>query len=123
MKTKIFLLFLLSTIVVNVNSNPVGVDEVIDADKEFSDTELKLEEVNLQSRFSDSQDDPHYDDHDKYQGDILLTPEQKEYLERPDNEGVTDTRTGLLDESYRWPMGGNGKVIVPYVISDDYSKW
>lgn len=103
-------------------SNPVNLDEVIDADKEFTDKELKLDQVQLLSRFSDSQDDPNFDKYEKYQGDILLTPEQKESLEKPEIEGFLDTRTGLLDESFRWPKDNDGSVIVPFAISDDYSK-
>lgn len=121
MKTEIFLCFLIAT-VARVMSNPVNLDEVIDADKEFTDKELKLDQVQLLSRFSDSQDDPNFDKYEKYQGDILLTPEQKESLEKPEIEGFLDTRTGLLDESFRWPKDNDGSVIVPFAISDDYSK-
>lgn len=57
-----------------------------------------------------------------FQGDILLLPDQEEFL----NANLTDddfpTRTGLISESYRWPKNRNGKVIVPYVLSDEYCK-
>lgn len=124
MKTKIFIFFIIATIA-KVNSNPVDIDqtEILDADKEFTAEELEIEKVSFASRFSDSTDDPNFDSYETYQTDIILTPEQKESLNKPDDDSFFDTRTGILDESLRWPTNRDGKVIVPYVISDDYCKW
>lgn len=122
MNRKIFFIFLIVTIA-KVNSNPVDLNQILDADKEFTPEELEIEKLSLSSRFSDILDDPNFDSYETYQGDIILTPEQKELMNKPDNGGFTDSRTGILDENLRWPTNREGKVIVPYVISDDYCKW
>jgi hypothetical protein len=57
---------------------------------------------------------------DKFQGDIVLTPEQKALV-----SGTTrGSRTGLLDKKYRWPKNSFGKVILPYTFqsSAGFSK-
>lgn len=54
---------------------------------------------------------------DKFQGDIVLTPEQE-------SEGTLvgrNGRTGTVNTRVRWPKV-NGRVIVPYVIDPVYSK-
>lgn len=57
-----------------------------------------------------------------YQGDIVLTDEQKEFLNST-NVDEFASRTGRIHLYYRWPKDGRGKVIVPYVINPhDYSK-
>lgn len=58
-----------------------------------------------------------------FQGDIVLLQEQKEYL-LPQANGsfALPTRTGWIDESYRWVKDKEGNVIVPYVI-DPSSKY
>jgi hypothetical protein len=50
-----------------------------------------------------------------FQGDIVLLPEQKEYL-TASKSGVP-TRTGWLDEYYRWPKDNDGYVILPYTLA------
>lgn len=53
----------------------------------------------------------------KFQGDIVLTPEQE-------SEGTLEGRngrTGTTNTNVRWPKV-NGRVIVPYVIDSVYSK-
>lgn len=56
-----------------------------------------------------------------FQGDIKLIKEQRDYL--LDNNSLP-TRTGWIDESYRWPKDNSGHVIVPYYINPtaQYSK-
>lgn len=54
---------------------------------------------------------------DKYQGDIVLTPEQEQQL----NNGRSG-RTGILNLNARWPKT-NGRAKVPYVISSIYSEY
>lgn len=49
-----------------------------------------------------------------YQGDIVLTPEQK-----AETEGKNG-RTGIINTWYRWPKSG-GRVIVPFVIDGIYN--
>lgn len=50
-----------------------------------------------------------------YQGDIVLVQEQKEYLLANDSD--LPTRTGWIDEAYRWPKDNRGNVILPYYVS------
>lgn len=55
-------------------------------------------------------------EHGKYfQGDIVLVQDQKEYL--LSNSSNFPTRTGWIDESYRWPKDSNGDVLLPFEIS------
>lgn len=57
-----------------------------------------------------------------YQGDIVLTDEQKK-LFNTSNVDELVARTGRIHLYYRWPKDWRGKVIVPYVINPyDYSK-
>ncbi|CRL02609.1 CLUMA_CG015841, isoform A [Clunio marinus] len=49
-----------------------------------------------------------------FQGDIKLLNEQKEFLSP--SPGNFISRTGLLNEYYRWPKDKKGHVIVPYYI-------
>jgi hypothetical protein len=46
-----------------------------------------------------------------YEGDIILTPEQEEAIEKNGRDG----RTGIIDTRRRWPKV-NGLVYMPYVI-------
>lgn len=50
-----------------------------------------------------------------FQGDIILTPDQDEYLHNP---SVKQARTGLLETRYKWPKNQDGFVLLPYTISD-----
>lgn len=66
-----------------------------------------------------------------FQGDMNLTPKQRKFYEGSDDdeEEVEDqgdggeegilTRTGILNTRYRWPKNKEGKVLVPYKISND----
>lgn len=59
-----------------------------------------------------------------YQGDIVLMADQKEIIESEPDDDPFGTRTGILSEYYRWPKDkSEGKVIVPYTISDDYCEY
>jgi hypothetical protein len=59
---------------------------------------------------------------DKFQGDIVLTPEQEELINEAENSKTS--RTGLLSARYRWPKNSAGQVIVPYTFqaSSGFSK-
>jgi hypothetical protein len=63
-----------------------------------------------------------------FQGDMMLTDEQREYFLSNDTEineeeekegGDWSQRTGLKDEKYRWPKNDEGQVIVPYIIDEE----
>lgn len=54
-----------------------------------------------------------------FQGDIKLVQEQKEYLLANNSDGSIPTRTGWIDEYYRWPKDDRGNVIMPYSIATD----
>lgn len=54
-----------------------------------------------------------------FQGDIKLVQDQKEYLLANNSDGSVPTRTGWIDEYYRWPKDERGNVVMPYVIASD----
>lgn len=54
-----------------------------------------------------------------FQGDIKLVQDQKDYLLANNSDGSVPTRTGWIDEYYRWPKDERGNVIMPYVIATD----
>ena len=54
---------------------------------------------------------------DKFQGDIILTPEQEGEVAHEGRVG----RTGTVNTNVRWQKI-NGRVTVPYVIDSVYSK-
>lgn len=69
--------------------------------------------------------EPHLENGKFFQGDIVLVQDQKEYLLANDTkDGSVPTRTGWIDEYYRWPKDKNGDVILPYYVSPEsqYSK-
>jgi hypothetical protein len=49
-----------------------------------------------------------------FQGDIVLQQKQKEAI---DKNSSVESRTGWLDEYYRWPKDEKGFVIMPYELS------
>jgi len=51
-----------------------------------------------------------------FQGDIVLIQEQKHFLLSNDS---TPTRTGWIDEYYRWPKDKHGNAIMPYYVDPD----
>lgn len=58
-----------------------------------------------------------------YQGDIVLSDEQKQFLNAT-NVDEFSSRTGRISLYYRWPKNRFGKVIVPYVVkTSDYCKF
>jgi hypothetical protein len=57
-----------------------------------------------------------------FQGDIVLQPDQQEILEMVLKDEDFPTRTGIISEEYRWPKNRNGKVVIPFEISEDYCE-
>lgn len=57
-----------------------------------------------------------------FQGDIILLREQEEFLLTNTTSESVSTRTGLLDQDYRWSKNYHGHVIIPYTTSD-YSEF
>lgn len=59
-----------------------------------------------------------------FQGDIVLVQDQKEYLLANESGSSVPTRTGWIDEFYRWPKDSNGYVILPYYVApkSEYSE-
>lgn len=53
----------------------------------------------------------HFEFGDKFQGDILLSPEQKA-------SGTRGSRTGILSSLFRWPKNDKGKVHLAYTIQE-----
>lgn len=57
-----------------------------------------------------------------YQGDIILHEDQRDLLMSHKNFDENDhipTRTGLINEQYRWPKNALGFAVMPYVIDSD----
>lgn len=60
----------------------------------------------------------HLENGNFFQGDIVLVQDQKDYLLANDTgDGSLPTRTGWIDEFYRWPKDKHGNVILPYHVS------
>jgi hypothetical protein len=121
--TEIKLIFVIFLGLCNCNVVPKKLSadaNFVDADVEFSSMEDEVKESRLSSRFSEGDDGniAELDKAEKYQEDIILSQEQIDTL-------FTDTRTGLIDEKYRWATDANGFVVVPYEISSDsqYSEY
>ncbi|KAL7024350.1 hypothetical protein ACKWTF_013004 [Chironomus riparius] len=58
-----------------------------------------------------------FEDGEYFQGDMVMLDEQLNIL----NDSTDMTyRTGIIGEKYRWPKNSDGKVIVPYEISDHF---
>ena len=88
---------------------------------------LKFENSTSEEFVIDDEDvDTELEYGDYYQGDILLEDDQMELLKSEPKEGEDDDefamRTGHILQYYRWPKNSRGKVIVPYVIANHYSK-
>jgi hypothetical protein len=83
--------------------------------------EVKMEvmiEDEIGSRFVFPDDVPkEIEKNDLYQGDIILTEEQRSAL-----HDETGTRTGIRGERYRWPKYRDGLVRVPYLIDNTFCK-
>lgn len=57
-----------------------------------------------------------------FQGDLILEPDVVEALLKKNDAGdFLEERTGILDETKRWPKDSNGFVKVPYVIDSESS--
>ena len=138
---KLFLYFLLS-FVTKIFSFPLPDDRIIFRDDDYdgrvddsvddirfdqtrllSDSNL-LKSDNLTREFLyDERAQQKFENGQFFQGDIILQQEQIDILKYPDDDDPFGTRTGVLSENYRWPKNKNGKVIVPYEFSSDYSKY
>lgn len=78
--------------------------------------ENQLLPIDQSKQLNDASDaDEHFEHGSFFQGDIVLVQDQKDYL--LSNNSNTPTRTGWIDESYRWPKDNDGYVILPYEIS------
>lgn len=55
-----------------------------------------------------------------FQGDIILHGDQMDLVMShknfTENEDNIPTRTGLINEQYRWPKNNLGQAVIPYVI-------
>jgi hypothetical protein len=95
-------------------------DNRIDPDDEINSNE-DLFDLPEETEHTDAEENINIEDEDLFQGDILLEPEQREWILANDSDDISK-RTGLLNEEQRWPKDSRGKVIVPYVIQkSDYS--
>ena len=88
----------------------------------LEDQLLPWDESNVQHG-STEENEENFEDGEYFHGDIVLNEHQREHLL---GNGIDDgsTRTGRIDEYYRWPKNSNGTVIMPYNISleSKYSK-
>jgi hypothetical protein len=101
----------------NTPSKSLSNSKLINIDIDLSEIEEDLKEISVNSRFSDDDDDlTDLNKIEKYQEDIILTEEQKDILFGDADVG---TRTGLIDEKYRWEKDNKGFVIVPYELSQE----
>lgn len=76
----------------------------------------------LESRFSfdgeEEVEDVKLENGKFFQGDIVLLEDQLEYLlGNGSDDSSTPTRTGWINEYYRWPKDASGNVILTYEIS------
>lgn len=97
-------------------------EEYLDPDKIYASAEKEVLEYEFIPRFDDNQEkstnvSTNISKLERFQDDIVLSKKQKEALKNP-----VGTRTGLLDEDYRWPKNDDGYVIVPFAISSDFCK-
>lgn len=67
--------------------------------------------INLKSQISPEEWGEHF------QGDLQLSLQQTNDLNR-------GSRTGIIDTRYKWIKSSNGKVVIPYIIdaNSGYSK-
>ncbi|KAL7020189.1 hypothetical protein ACKWTF_011407 [Chironomus riparius] len=96
-------------------------DMTLDLQSLFNDPNIIKSENDTNSFIVEDQrnDDALYGKY--YQGDIVLSDEQKEFLNAT-NVDEFSSRTGKISLAYRWPKNIAGQVIVPFVINtDDYT--
>lgn len=60
-----------------------------------------------------------------FQGDIVLQHDQKQFFNKSSENAKIQigTRTGLIWEGYRWPKNEIGRVVLPYIISNDFCEY
>jgi hypothetical protein len=77
----------------------------------------------IENGFNDPRRNIYEENEGLFQGDIILSPEQEELVFADPSVNDIHSRTGRLDEKYRWPKNKFGQVIMPYVIQEeDYSN-
>lgn len=111
---KVFL-FILFTLTIQVITHPVEFVELKSEEVSTSD-----ESVKQSKEFQIDDDELEFQIGDLYQFDILLTDRQKN--EMFGKNMTKDQRTGVKDKRRRWNKNKLGKVIVPFVISTEFSK-
>ncbi|XP_070494003.1 hatching enzyme 1.2-like [Chironomus tepperi] len=85
------------------------------------DKRTQLDDPNLlksENTIEDTEEDSKFEHGNHFQGDIVLLEDQKKFL---NNTDLVGTRTGLIWEKYRWPKNRNGRVVVPYKMSNVFS--
>jgi len=136
-----FLIFIQLIFVSKIESFPIDNDQIIFRDgDEVAEVENKrnnvhlnqlrlLEDLNLLKSDNltteflfDEEAQQKLENGQFYQGDIVLMEDQLETLKAPEDDSQFGSRTGILSEYYRWPKNRYGTVIVPFVISKEYSK-
>ena len=55
-----------------------------------------------------------------FEGDILLTPQQREIVDRGIQSEIDQMRSSVVDEWRRWPKTGD-KVIIPYTLDSAFN--
>lgn len=129
LKLKIFTLLCLISLAFAV---PINDDRIVFQDDDLSEFQNKIFK-------SDNKDNYRRDSSAKivkelengqfYQGDIILHGDQKDlvnshknFTENPDN---IPSRTGLINEQYRWPKNYEGFAVIPYEIdpASGYCEW
>ena len=56
-----------------------------------------------------------------FEGDILLTPEQRAIVDRGIQSEIDQMRSSVVDEWRRWPKTGD-KVIIPYTLDSAFNE-
>ena len=51
-----------------------------------------------------------------FEGDIMLTLEQREIVDRGIQSEIDEMRSSVTDEWRKWPASANGQVIIPYTL-------
>lgn len=100
-----------------------NIDDInLDLSTFFNDTNIVKSDDDINSFQVDEVSDDNLLYGDFYQGDIALTEEQKTFLN--DTKNMTlDNRVGLESPFYHWKKDRHGKVVVPFELSDVYSKY
>lgn len=72
---------------------------------------------NLQSFVNeDVNEQPRLENRKYFQGDIILSSEQKEFLSTSKTNDSISTRTGVNLDDYHWAKAELGEVVIPYFV-------